>query len=107
MKNQKSESEKSIIGKQYFPVDNSYAVCLNDGENHYLAGTFNEKPTLITIISEPFLMKPKGRKLTGDLFFILVKTDNDNIHSVIFNEKGLELGSVLENHESNNQDPWF
>ena len=64
---------QSIIGRQYLPGDNSYAVNLTDSsnypytnENSYLAGTHGGMGRKqVTIVSEPFLCKI--RTILGDI----------------------------------------
>lgn len=87
----------SLIGKAYWPIDNSYAVCLFDGRNHHLAGNYSRKAEITTIVSQPFIMlvktvvgKPKKMEM------VLVKCRKGYIHSVMFRNGGLETHDLEE-----------
>ena len=69
-----------------YSSDNSYAICLADGKNYYLAGTSNTKATKITkIIGEPFMAKVYVSAFKGlqKEEMILVECEKGLIHSVM------------------------
>jgi hypothetical protein len=85
---------ESLIGKKYYPIDNSYSVCLTDGKmNYQLAGNHYNRPKQpeeCEIVSEPFDMVVNniiGGFLTRQM--ILVKCERGFTHSVVFVEHAL------------------
>ena len=81
------EEKESIIGKKYLSLDNSFAVCLSDGENHNLAGP---NAQITTIVTEPFLGKVKSIFKENQYYMILVKDSKNRIHSVLFEERSIK-----------------
>lgn len=87
---------ESIIGKKYWPVDNSYSVCLNDlGTTYQLAGNhYNQpkQPEETEIISEPyeFWLWPRHSSAPKAYTFINVKCKRGLIHRTLFNVSGFE-----------------
>ena len=94
------EPTESLIGKTYFPVDNSYAVCLSDrseyGSNtsYYLAGTAWDEQIECTIISQPFpvlMPVPASKNTTRIVHFVIVQdSKHDKTHCIMFHERGLK-----------------
>lgn len=111
---------ESIIGKKYQSLENSYSKCLSDATNfnypkkyqkrYYLAGTSKPrpgsdpddldliddiKPSVVTIISEPFDCKIYDPMMLNSSFekmpmkMVLVKDSNDLVHSVLYYKSGL------------------
>jgi hypothetical protein len=77
----------------YTPIDNSYAVCLSDGKNHYLAGTHDSNAKTVRIISPVFINKVYSAlddRVTYEYQFVLVQDRGGLIHSVLYNERGLK-----------------
>jgi hypothetical protein len=51
------EAQKSIIGKKFYPVNNSYSSIISKDkakERFYLAGTVTTTPVLVEAVSEPY-----------------------------------------------------
>lgn len=75
---------KSIIGKYYKPIDNSYSVNLTsastfpyENKQQYLAGNKYFPYQICKIVSEPFVCKIKGYvDLVIEVKMILVEFDN-------------------------------
>lgn len=93
------EPTTSLIGRKYFPTDNSYAHCISDSgifgkkQDYYLAGTYEEEEIECTIVSEPFYVSMPayiGKGTRQQLFVIVQDSVHDKTHLVLFNERGLE-----------------
>jgi hypothetical protein len=85
----------SNIGKKYWPVDNSYSICLDDfGTNYQLSGNHNnnpKQPEETKIVSEPYeLMLWPNHYVPTDYTFINVICYRGLIHRVLFRERGFE-----------------
>lgn len=84
-----------------YSLDNSYAICLADGKNYYLAGTSNTKATKITkIIGEPFMAKVYVSAFKGlqKEEMILVECEEGHTHAVLNRFSDTPLFS--QNHEA-------
>lgn len=66
--------------------DNSYAYCITDNKNHYLAGTVQKQPIKIKeILTAPFLaqLQTIHNKLPIVREMIIVNCENNNTHIVL------------------------
>lgn len=88
-------SKESVIGKKYYPVDNSYAICLTDGKKNYLLGgnhySVPKQKEECIIVSQPFEMLVKT--VSGDhktVSMILVECSRGFTHAVLFHQRGFE-----------------
>jgi hypothetical protein len=86
---------ESLIGKKYYPVDNSYEICLTDRKEYYsLAGnSLNpaKQPEECEIISEPFRTLIQSDIVKDSVFerhMILVKCPRGYTHATLFDEQG-------------------
>ena len=72
-----SESKKQLIGKEYYPMDNSYSENFTDGGRFWVAGE------TVTILCKPYMDKtPYGDKKQ----FITVKREDGKIGKCLFME---------------------
>jgi len=90
---------KSIIGRKYYPYDNSYTVnltsssnypCINDQSN-YLAG--NLMGALVKeciIVSEPFNCIVKGFMGKTKVIEMILVTYNNCTYSVMYHENAIK-----------------
>ena len=96
------QNTTSLLGKPYWPIDNSQAVCLgNPGNEYYLAGHSMSEPKQqerVEIISELFVSKYlfMGREI-NDKDFVLVRCQRGLVHSIMFHEAGLEPTRARQN----------
>ena len=67
----------TLIGRQGYPIDNSYSFTIGTNIRPCLAGMSGEKPHLVTIVSEPY-------KLEHPCFGIIV---TDTFITVKFNRQ--------------------
>lgn len=84
----------SIIGKKYWPIDNSYSVCFDDLNKKYqLAGNHYKEakqPEETEVVSEPYIFwiwsygEPKAH------MFVNVKCSRGLVHRTLFGERGFE-----------------
>ena len=84
-----------------YSSDNSYAVCLTDGKNHYLAGTNMKSPIkIVRKIGEPFISKVYVSALKGIQReeMILVECEEGHTHAVLNRFSDTPLFS--QNHEA-------
>jgi hypothetical protein len=76
----------AVKRRLYKPLDNSYATC-EDGQKHYLAGTYNTRPVIVEVISEPF--EKEVFSITNVMVkttFIRVKCPKGLIHEVLYHK---------------------
>ena len=94
MKKKECINKESLIGKKYYPIDNSYCVNLtacaqypyNNDRGAYLAGNMiGESQKECTIVSEPFMckIKPFIQDVIKEHEMILVNYNN-NTYSILF-----------------------
>ncbi|MFN7656189.1 MAG: hypothetical protein ACK5OW_00200 [bacterium] len=79
---------KTKVGELYKPIDNSWAYCLDDGYNHFLAGTGfpnDEPPQTVIIVKGPYYLKKKWiGDVIYDLKFVTVKCQKGLLHEVLY-----------------------
>lgn len=77
---------KTRVGELYTPIDNSWAYCLNDGYNHYLAGTSipHREPQTVTIVKGPYYVKKKWMGIDYNFKFVTVKCDKGLLHEILY-----------------------
>ena len=95
----KSIVSQSLIGRKYYPFDNSYCVNLTQSSNYpysnkrnvYLAGTLLGDPVKeCIIVSEPF--KCKVKSCVGNEIYehdMIMVNYNNHTYSVMFHKQGL------------------
>lgn len=79
------------IGKEYTPIDNSYASCFQDGKNYSLAGVCGVPAETVTLISEPYISEAEDdffdRISPGwnkEFWFINVKCKRGLTHKILW-----------------------
>ena len=77
---------KTKVGEYYTPLDNSWAYCLQDNSNHYLAGTLMGKQAqTTTIVKGPYYLR---KKWIGDniisLKFVTVRCEKGLLHETLY-----------------------
>lgn len=86
----------NLLGKKYWPTDNSFAVCLTDGRlNYSLSGNLcsqPKQPEETEVISDPYevWLWPFGWGVPCAYTFINVKCKRGLEHRVLFNVRGFE-----------------
>ena len=87
--NQLESLPDSIIGKNYYPSDNSYVICLETQKEpvgYYLAGTqTGHSAKLCKIISEPY----SAKNVFGNTCTFVNVLYNKNTYRVLYNLKNL------------------
>ena len=87
---------ESIIGKKYYPFDNSYCVNLTSCSNHpyendttsYLAGTMGgDSVKECEIVSEPFTCNVVSSNDCIKTIEMILVNYNGNTYSIMYNEK--------------------
>lgn len=85
---------ESIIGKKYWPVDNSYSLCLTNKEKGYqLAGNHYKNPKQpeeTEVISEPYDLCLWKYGAPENYTFVNVRCHRGLEHRVLFYERGFE-----------------
>jgi len=81
---------RSLINKEYLPLDNSYSLNLSDikADRTYLAGVRGEKAQIVKITSNPFeiMIKSDADKKFNKHKFIMVIDENNCTHMILFYE---------------------
>jgi hypothetical protein len=83
----KGELKKIKFNRRYRPIDNSHATCLNDGTNHYLAGTSWTPHTEVEIMLGPYVKKMDCRYFK-ELEFVIVRDNVGNLHEIMYHKHG-------------------
>lgn len=98
---------KTLIGKKYIAVDNSYCLNLTNQDRDYrLAGTYVDEPKEATIISEPY--KEVVESVVGgkkEYEFINVEYEGDTIR-VLYHENAVDA-NLNERINENRRRWWY
>lgn len=87
---------ESKIGCKYYPLDNSYSLCLSGGLYTQIAGNKFQKPILTTLRTDRFLIKILNifNNQWVDHYVVLVDTEDGKTHMVLWDEKGLDIEAI-------------
>jgi len=89
---------RTLIGKEYIPVDNSWSVnvtlcgdILRSAKTSYLAGTYRTPPKKCIIVSDPFFCNTQttGISKPKEIKEMIMVEYNDETHMVLYNPEGV------------------
>lgn len=87
---------ESKVGHKYYPLDNSYSICLSGGLFAQIAGNKLQKPMLTTIRVDRFLINVRN-SFNNEFVprhVVIVDTEDGKTHMVLWDERGLDIEAI-------------